>query len=106
MMEKKFKTQLMLNLSNLNEAKTTNEIVRIVNRAYNYSEIKKGKEEKYIDILRNCLMKSKSKDASLKYVYNYIVSSEGMAMADKTIEKKNWFKGTAIGGMECSNSYR
>ena len=47
----------------------------------------------------------KTKDDALITLYDYALQSEGM-FTGKTAERKSWFKGTAIGGMECSNPNR
>ena len=46
-----------------------------------------------------------SKERVMQSLYDFVLSSEGM-FCGKTLEKKKWFKGTAIGGMECSNPNR
>lgn len=38
-------------------------------------------------------------------LYDHVLSAQGM-YGGKTAERKHWFKGTAIGGMECSNPNR
>lgn len=58
------------------------------------------KQDKSAIILINQLKKSKDFNNSLMVVWNMVMSQNG-AFLGKEIEKKCWFKGTSIHGMEC-----
>ena len=51
------------------------------------------------------ISKLRSDKAAIIALYDHVLSAQGM-YGGKTAERKHWFKGTAIGGMECSNPNR
>lgn len=92
-------------IETIRNCKSAEEIFKAVNKYIN-SNTFSNKEMKYLKILQNNLKKSKDLFKSQEYCWNYVMASEGFIVKKDTITKKNWFKGTPIHGMECSNSNR
>lgn len=98
-----FSDNLINNLENLNK-QNNNVIKNTIKRLYAISDIN-GKQREYTRNFLISIQKSKNKEKTLQTIYNFVLNSEKMFVG-KTIEKNNWYKGTAIAGMECSNPNR
>lgn len=84
----------------LGNCKTANEIYKVMNIYFSTNNI----NDKYSQALQRNLKKEIDFDKAMQTAWNYILNSEfPMKMHD--VGKSRW-KGTAIHGMECSNSYR
>lgn len=87
---------------NISRCKTKEDILKVVNNHICYGSISK-KEKKYLDILLTNLRKSKTFNEAQQYFYNYVLNQD-FPIKEKVVERKSWFKGNPIHGMECHSA--
>lgn len=87
---------------NISRCETKEDILKVVNNHICYGSISKN-EKKYLDILLTNLRKSKNFNDAQQYFYNYILNQE-FPIKEKVVERKSWFKGNPIHGMECHSA--
>lgn len=89
------------NISSYKVCKTPEDVFKRTNWIINHNTI----DDKHISyILQKCLKNSKSLEASMVYLSSFMLNDS--KVCHKTVERKSWFKGNPIHGMECSNPNR
>lgn len=89
------------NIHSFNSCKTSEDVFKKTNWIINHNTID---DKKICNILQKCLKNSRNLEASMIYISSFMLNES--KVSNKTLEKKSWFKGSSIHGMECSNSYR
>lgn len=87
---------------NISKCKTKEDILKVVNNHIGYGSLT-AKEKKYLPFLVKKIIKAKTFNEAQQTFWDYILNSE-MPIKEKVIERKSWFKGNAIHGMECHSA--